>query len=242
MRFLQQFTRVHILAIGCVFFVAIAAIFYFSLMKPQLDTLGQERRRVEDNRLKADRLESGLIQLAQAEEEFLKQRAAYDRLIARQPKIDTESSIQAAFDLWREYGNDPNSYGNAMTRWMTSMGQFPRGIQVPKPPLPPVAVPPLIAIPFSGFGITAKSFPDALSFIRKVHEMPRVTMMGGSVTLRGISPNIGVDFPLTAFIITRNAVGGAPAQALTQPGGPTMPMGPPALPAAAPPGGGGEYM
>jgi hypothetical protein len=242
MRFLQQFTRVHILAIGCVFFVAIAAIFYFSAIKPQLDTLGQERRRVEDNRLKAGRLESGLDQLAKAQEEFLKQRVAYDRLIARQPKIDTSDPIRAAFDFWREYGNDPNSFGNAMTRWMINMGQFPRGIQVPAPPLPPVAVPPLIAIPFSSFGMTAKSFPDALSFIRKVHEMPRVTMMGGSVTLRGASPNIGVEFPLTAFIITRNAVGGAPAQGPMQPAGPTMPLGVPALPGAAPSGRGGEYM
>jgi hypothetical protein len=239
MRFLQQFTRVHILAIGCVFFVAIAAIFHFSFIKPQLDIIGQELRKVEDNKVKANRLEPGLIELTQAEEEYLKQRAAYDRLIARQPKIDTKDSIQAAFDFWREYGNDPNSFGNSMTRWMVRMGQWPRGITVPAPPLPPVAVPPLISIPFSGFGITAKGFPDALNFIRKVHEMPRVTMLGNSVVLRGTSPIIDVGLPLTAFIITKNAIGGAPGQ----PGGPTMPMGAPLAPGApAPSAGAGEYM
>jgi hypothetical protein len=209
MHFLQQLTRAHVLAVGCVLFVAISAIVHFSLIKPELDIMGQERRRTEDYRARTTELQPGLVKLAEAEKDYLRQRAAYDRLIAKQPKIDTKDGNQAAFDLWREYGNDPNSFGNSMWRWLRQHGQSPRGIQVPGIPLPPVAVPPLISIGMGGFGITAKSFPDTLSFIRKLHEMPRVVMLGNRVSMGGISPYVDVALPITAFIITKNAIGGA---------------------------------
>ena len=210
MGLLGRITRLHVLAAGCVAFIAVGVVCAVLVFRPRLDTLRDTRMQVNTQMAKAQELPKVLTNLAEAHAALLVTKGKFDVILAKQPKLTVNDANQAAFDLWREYG--PLGTGTILTRWFLSHGYVARGIAIPAPPLPPVQIPPLISLPMSGFGLTARDFSTAMRFLKGTADIPRLFLITNMNVSASSGRGGGLDVPMssTVFIITQNAIPATP--------------------------------
>lgn len=221
MGFLGRITRVHVLAVGCVVFVGVGLAFTMLVMQPRLKELRSTRQQVNGQKAAAAGLERKLEELAAAQAAYVDAKRKFEAILAKQPPLSTSDPIQAAFDLWREFGPGPTSTGTILWRHFARRGYDISGITVPQPPLPPYTPPPVISWSLN-LGLRARSFGEVLRFLRTTEEIPRLMLISSVNGISGHPPSLQVPLPATVFIITANArpaegapgavmAGGAPA-------------------------------
>jgi hypothetical protein len=219
MSFLGRLTRVHVLIAACVVFVAVGVSFMVFVFRPRLDTLRQTRIDINTQRAEAEKLPQALVELAKAHGDYLMTKGKFDVILNRQPRLTVNDPIQAAFDLWKEYG--PLGTGTILVDWFRANRYDVQGITIPSPPLPPVQMPPLIALSMSGFSLRAADFAGVTRFLRATPQMPRLVMVnnvsniGGSSGPRG--GGLSIPVPITVYIITKNAIPATPVGAAAAP-------------------------
>jgi len=226
MGFLGKLTRVHVLIAACVVFVAVGVSLMVLVFRPGLDTLRQTRIDINTQRAEAEKLPQALVELAKAHGDFLVTKGKFDVILNRQPKLTVNDPIQAAFDLWKEYG--PVGTGTVLVDWFRANRYDVQGISIPAPPLPPVQLPPLISLSMSGFSLRAPDFAGVMRFLRATPQIPRLVMVNNVNNITGSSGaqagGLSVPIPITVYIITKNAIPATPVAAAVAP---TPGAGPP---------------
>jgi len=201
MGFLSRINRIHIIAAGGVIFVALLVAFSLSFLQPTLREIKDTQAEQEKQESTWKQLPAKVALLGQAQQTLGRTQAEAQAFLATMPKISSEP-LQGMFDLHREYST---GMGPAVYRFFASRGFSPRGIQVPAAPMQLYVPTPMLTVPMTGFGVTAKSFPSALNLLRELKDMPRLGVIGG-ITLRGTSPNLDVAMPLTVYVMTEQAL------------------------------------
>jgi len=206
MGILARITRIHVLAVGCVFFIGVGLAFMMLVIQPRLRDLRSTRQQVNAQKSEADKLPGKLRDLAEAQAIFVDTKAKFDAILAKQPPLTTTDGNQTAFDLWREYGPGPTSSGTVLWNWFASRGYNVSGITVPGPPPPPVSLPPIISWNM-GLSLRARNFGQVMNLLRSTQSIPRLMLISGISGISGHPPDLQVPLPATVFIFTRNAPG-----------------------------------
>jgi hypothetical protein len=236
---LSKLTRKQAMIIGIAILVVIAAAGYFLLIKGANERYQAALKDRDDAKSWCDKVSSLEIQYDSVRAEHARAERRLDACYAaKMPSISVADPVRALGRLWIEYGD--HGLGRLLSGWVASTGNWGGTGQLPDvrtdPPTPDTKE---VQVLLDKFGISAKSFPSLLSFLRASKSMPRLGSFQ-KIKISGSTPGLSVELPMTVYIWTKDFTGAAataPVPTEAAQAGASGPPGPAAPGSgAAPPG------
>lgn len=207
---LSKLTRKQMLVIGIAILVVVAVGGYFLLVKGaseryQAAVKDRDEAKELTEKVPSLEVEYDRVQAAHARAER-RLDACY---AAKMPNISVKDPVKALGLLWIEYGD--NGMGPALLGWVRSTGNSAGGVSLPDVRTdPPPRDTKEVQVVLDEFGISTKSFPTLLSFLRATVNMPRLGSIQ-KVKVSGQTPGLSVELPMTVYIWTKDFTGAAAA-------------------------------
>jgi hypothetical protein len=210
MGFLSRINRLHVIAIGGLVFLALLIAFALSVLQPNLQQIKQVQKDQDAQKTTLAQLPQKVSDLNTAQQKEFTAETEAHAFMASMPTVYSNTAprdFMSMFTLHREF-----TYvtGPAIYNFFTSRGFVPAGISIPGVELQPVSFAPVLTLPMDGLHVTAKSFPKVLALLGDLKDLPRLGVVNG-ISLSGTSPNLAVALPMTFYIVTPEALAGAPA-------------------------------
>jgi len=199
-----------------VLLIGLSVAFFFLMIKPKSEELGEVKAKYEQDKAKADTLPQVQAQYQAAVADWMKAQADLSQLMAlRSTPISFYTPIPAWIALWQEYRV---TMPKIIEKFVRSFGlRIVSGMTMPAPPASPPPPPPggYMAIPETTVSLVVQGSLQQLErFYRSVGYCPRVMTVSG-LSLSGLGDNITATIPMNFYLLveTPAAATAAPAAA-----------------------------
>jgi len=206
MTFLDRINRFYVLGVGVLVAGVVVLVAFMTMVRPAVVDYKAKQQAAAQQETIAARKPTAVTALKKANDDLAAVKAAYQVVkTERNPEIQMLPDMDLTLFnyLWPEL-RGPSGAGPTLRTWFQEQGWQFTGIEsIANPGTTAIAADTnAIAIPLGTMTMQIRDFPEVLRFLPHLKETPRITAMGDEITIKGPSPNLSIDFPLTLYILT----------------------------------------
>jgi len=191
---MNRIKRIHLLIVAVVLFVGLAVAFFMVLVKPRQKNIADWDKKITDRQKVADQLPQAQAALADAKAQLGSAEAKWQIIMrTKMSHISLADPYRAIFAIYKEIPTYEPQLMAAFARdkrvkLNSRLGFSQYGFTPPPTSLVGRDYPQTL-------NLSAKSFPDLLSWLRNTESLPRVLELGGSIAISKSSAGISATVP-----------------------------------------------